>query len=183
MRALLFTAVLITAFQGVAYAENKTTIGDVSFDFDAPSPPLTPAQQAFFQKYKDAVNRHDETALMALQDDSMKSCTVDHGSLLRELGHSIPDTAQVKFFPAADMAKEMGMLDMFYLPVQPTATLGIDSRTDTDQGTKIYTIFRPVRQAGDTFTFIPYCLTDKGKEALEKKKAPPPSSGAAPASK
>jgi hypothetical protein len=34
---------------------------------------------------------------------------------------------------------------------------------------KIFTILRPVRQTGETFAFIPYCLTEKGKALLDQK--------------
>src|SRR5579864_6934144 len=43
------------------------TIGHTTFDFDAPAAPLTAAELRFFQAYKDAVNRRDEAAFMALQ--------------------------------------------------------------------------------------------------------------------
>jgi hypothetical protein len=47
----------------VCSAADSLTIGHMTFDFDATSSPLSAGQQAFFQKYKDAVNRHDAAGL------------------------------------------------------------------------------------------------------------------------
>ena len=166
---------MIAALTTPAFAANSTTIGNTTFDFDAPSPPLTAAQQQFFQKYKDAVNTHSEAALMALQDASLKSCAATSSELLlQDLRRTIPDNAQVKFFNTSeDFAKDIGMADLAYLSAKPTAILGIDSRTTSNNTVKIVTIFRPVRQTGDSYTLIPYCLTEKGKVVLEQKSQPP----------
>lgn len=155
---------------------DSLTIGHTTFNFDAPSSPLTAGQQTFFQKYKDAVNRHDEAALMSLQDDSIKSCTaIGHQLILKDLNKTIPGDAQVRFFPTTeDLAKEMGLGELAYLPVQPTAVLGISGRFKSEHEVKIVTILRPVRQVGETITLVPYCLTEKGKALFEKKKASQP---------
>ena len=174
MRSVLAAAAFFTAFafSPPAVKAEVITIGHSTFDFDAPSSPLTAGQQAFFQKYKDAVNRHDKAALMTLQDDSMKSCAVvsPASRSLQGFGKTIPDDAKVRFFDATDdIAKEMGFGDMAYLSTQPTAVLGVISRTKSEREIKIATILAPVRQIGESFAFVPYCLTDKGKALLEQK--------------
>jgi hypothetical protein len=50
------------AYSTVAANADVITIGRATFDFDAPSSPLTAGQEAFFRQCKDAVNRHDEAA-------------------------------------------------------------------------------------------------------------------------
>jgi hypothetical protein len=98
MRSLLVAAALFTAAYSSAGATDVLTIGHFTFDFDAPSPSLTAEQQAFFRKYKDAVNRHDEAALMALQDGSMSGCAmVSRKSILQAFDKTIPDDAKVRF--------------------------------------------------------------------------------------
>jgi len=175
MTKLIIFVFMIAALITPAFATNSTTIGNTTFDFDAPSPPVTAAQQQFFQKYKDAVNTHSEAALMALQDPSLKGCIATSSKLLlQDLSRTIADNAQVRFFNASeDLAKEMGMADLAYLSAQPTAILGIDSRTMSNNTIKMVTIFRPVRQTGDSYTLIPYCLTEQGKAVLEQKSQPP----------
>lgn len=172
MRAVLaFVLMGAIAMTAAADANDVITLGQMKFDFDAPSPPLTAAQQALFQSYKDAVNRHDEAALMALQDSSIKSCTaLLRKAILRDLDRTIPSNAKVRFFAATgDIGKEMGFGDMAYLSAQPTAVLGIDGSTKSANAINIITILRPVRQNGSQFTLIPYCLTPKGKVFLEQK--------------
>lgn len=164
---LFAAAVLSTSVAGA----DVVTIGRARFDFEAPAPSLTPQQLRFFQAYKEAVNRHDETAFMALQDPSMSGCTaVSRRLLLQNLGRTIPGDAKVRYFAVtADFAKEMGFGDLAYLSAQPTAVLGIDARSVSDREIKIATILAPVRQTGDTWALVPYCLTDKGKALLEQK--------------
>jgi len=164
---LLFAALCATAAE-----KDSITIGGVTFDFGAPSAPLTASQQAFFQKYKDAVNRRDENALLALQDPVRSSCKFDGDQiLLRELRHVIPDQATVRFFPSnTDFAKVFGFGDMAYLSVAPTAVLGISYRSATKERVSITQIMRPVRQSGESITLVPYCLTEKGKNLLEQRK-------------
>jgi hypothetical protein len=141
---------------------DSVTIGDTKFDFDAPSPPLTTGQQALFQRYKDAVNRHDEAALMRLQDDSIKTCAIiGRQIILKDMKNAIPDDAKVVFFATRkDFAKEMGLGELAYLSIQPTAVLGINSKRAM--------ILRPVRQTAESWTLVPYCLTEKGKARLEQ---------------
>lgn len=76
MHSLLVAAAFFIggAYSTAAANADVITIGHATFDFDAPSSPLTAGQEAFFRQYKDAVNRHDEAALMSLQDGSMNSC-------------------------------------------------------------------------------------------------------------
>ncbi len=152
--------------------EDVLTIGHTTFDFDAPAPPLTTQQLQFFEVYKQAVNRHDEAALMSLQDRSMDGCvTVSRELILQNLNKTIPDDAKVRFFPTTtDIAKEMGFGDLAYLSAQPTAVLGILSRTASEHEVKIVTILTPIRQTGDAFAFVPYCLTERGKALLEQKR-------------
>jgi hypothetical protein len=165
MRSLLMAGAFFIAAYSSAVATDAITIGHATFDFDAPSSSLTVGQQAFFRQYKDAVNRHDEGALMSLQDGSMNSCAVvSRKSILQDLDKAIPDDAKVRFFDATeDIAKEMGFGDLAYLSAQPTAVLGIVGGTKSEREIKIVTILRPVRQTGDSFAFVPYCLTEKGK--------------------
>ena len=109
--------------------------------------------------------------MMSLQDDSMKGCAaVSRKLVLQDLNKSIPDEAKVRFFAATeDIAKDMGFGDLAYLSAQPTAVLGITGRTQSEYAIKIMTILRPVRQAGETYALVPYCLTQKGKQLIEEK--------------
>jgi hypothetical protein len=136
VRSLLVAAAFVTAGFSTAAARDVITIGHATFDFDAPSSPLTTGQQAFFRQYKDAVNQHDEASLMALQDASMNSCAVVlRTSILQDLDKTIPDDAKVRFFDATeDIAKEMGFGDLAYLSAQPTAVLGIIGGTKSEPG-------------------------------------------------
>jgi hypothetical protein len=171
VRSLLVAAAFVTAGFSTAAARDVITIGHATFDFDAPSSPLTAGQQAFFRQYKDAVNQHDEASLMALQDASMNSCAVVlRTSILQDLDKTIPDNAKVRFFDATeDIAKEMGFGDLAYLSAQPTAVLGIIGGTKSEREVKMVMILRPVRQREEAFALVPYCLTEKGKALLEQK--------------
>jgi ABC-type molybdate transport system substrate-binding protein len=177
MRSRLAAAVFAAAALSISAAEaNVITIGHTTFDFDAPAAPLSAPELRFFQAYKDAVNRRDETAFMALQDASIDGCTtVGRRLILQNFDKTIPDDAQVRYFAVStDLAKEMGFGDLAYLSAQPTAVLGIIARTGSAREVKIVTILAPVRQTADAFAFVPYCLTDKGKALLEQKNRPPP---------
>ena len=172
MRAFLTTLTLATGLIcSAALAADSVSIGNAKFDFDAPSPPLTPAERDLFARYKAAVDRHDATALMALQDDSLKRCAfVAQDVMLRDLATPIPANAKVRFFPStADMAREMGFGDLAYLSAPPSAVLGISGSTASKTEIKSVTILRPVRQAGARLTLIAYCLTPKGEAVFEKK--------------
>jgi len=171
VRSLLVAAAFVTDRFSTAAARDVITIGHATFDFDAPSSPLTAGQQAFFRQYKDAVNQHDEASLMALQDASMNSCAVVlRTAMLQDLDKTIPDDAKVRFFDATeDIAKEMGFGDLAYLSAQPTAVLGIIGGTKSEREVKMVMILRPVRQTGEAFALVPYCLTEKGKTLLEQK--------------
>ena len=168
MRSLLVAAAFVTDRFSTAAARDVITIGHATFDFDAPSSPLTAGQQAFFRQYKDAVNQHDEASLMALQDASMNSCAVVlRTAMLQDLDKTIPDDAKVRFFDATeDIAKEMGFGDLAYLSAQPTAVLGVSGGTKSKREVKIVMILRPVRQRGEAFAVV---LTEKGKALLEQK--------------
>ena len=152
-------------------SRHSLTIGGVTFDWAPPDPPLTPAQLAFFQSYRKAVNAHDERALLALEEPARSSCRYDgHQILFRDFRFSIPENARVRFFSATkDFAKDFGFGDVAYLPVAPTATLGISfvNATNNHSSAEFY---RPVYQNGDTITLVPYCLTEKGQEMIEQKK-------------
>jgi hypothetical protein len=93
----------------------------------------------------------------------MNSCDiVSRESILQDLDKKIPDDAKVRFFDATeDVAKEMGFGDLAYLSAQPTAVLGIVGGTKSEREIKIVTILRPVRQTGESFAFVPYCLTER----------------------
>jgi hypothetical protein len=173
MRSLLVAAVFLTvaAYSTVAANADVITIGRGTFDFDTPSSPLTAGQQAFFRQYKDAVDRHDEAALMALQDESMNNCAIVARKLiLQDLDKRIPDDAKVRFFDTTeDIAKEMGFGDLAYLSAEPTAVLGIVGGAKSEREIKIVTILRPVRQTRAGFAFVPYCFTEKGTALFEQK--------------
>lgn len=173
MRSWFATAGLFAAMALSTAAANADVakVGRSTFDFDAPAAPLTALQLRFFQAYKDAVNRHDEAALMSLQDTSMSACaTIVRKMIVQDVDKTIPDDAKVRFFAATpDLAKEMGFGDLAYLSAQPTAVLGVVARTKSEREIRVVTILRPVRQTGDGFAFVPYCLSDKGKALLEQK--------------
>lgn len=173
MRPWLVAAGLFAAaaFSTSAAKADILTVGRTTFDFDAQAAPLTAQELRFFQAYKDAVNRHDEAAFMALQDASMNGCTtVGRRLILQNLDRTIPDDAKVRYFAVTtDVAAEMGFGDLAYLSAQPTAVLGIVARTGSERAVKIVTILAPVRQAGETLALIPYCLTGKGKALLDQK--------------
>ena len=173
MRSLLAVTTMAMAalLLAVVARSDVITIGHARFDFDAPSPPLSAGEHELFQRFKDAVNKHDKAALMALQDSSIKRCTlVAHDVILRDLGTTIPDNAKVRFFASTgDIANEMGFGDLAYLSAQPTAVLGIMAKTGSEKELKSVTILRPVRQVGNNRSLIPYCLTPKGAAILEKK--------------
>jgi hypothetical protein len=80
LAAAAFFAIIV--FSTVTANADVITIGHTTFDFDAPSSPLTAGQQSFFQHFKDAINRRDEAALMSLQDNSVSSCTVVNRKLI-----------------------------------------------------------------------------------------------------
>lgn len=178
MRFLLLAGAFLSfgACSTMTARADVVTIGHATFDFDAPSSPLTAEQQAFFERYKDAVNRHDDAALMSLQDGSMASCTaVSRKLILQDLDKTIPADAKVRFFDATeDIAKDMGFGDLAYLSVQPTAIIGVVGGAKSEREVKIVTILRPVRKTGDTYTFVPYCLTEKGKAILDQKNGTQP---------
>jgi hypothetical protein len=165
MRSFLTRTLLLfvyIAYVSVAGHADSLTFGDTKFDFDAPAPQLTTEQRALFQRYKDAVNRRDEAALMSIQDGSMNACAiVARQIILKDMKSNIPDGAKVVFFATSkDFDREMGFGDLAYLSIQPTAVMGINSKRAM--------ILRPVRQRGESWTLIPYCLTEKGKVRLEQ---------------
>jgi hypothetical protein len=169
----LLTTVLFFV-PALGQSSHSLTIGGTTFDCATPAPPLNPSQQSFFQSYKNAVNAHDESALLALEDPARSSCKYDGRQILfRDFRFSIPPNAKVRFFPATkDFAKDFGLGDVAYLPVAPTATLGISYTSATKDHISSKEILRPVRQRGDTITLIPYCLTEKGQHLLEQKTQP-----------
>jgi hypothetical protein len=173
MQSWLVAAALFigSAYSTVAANADVITIGRTTFDFDAPFPPLTAGQEALFRRYQDAVNQHDEAALMSLQDASINSCaTVARQAILQDMDKTIPDDVKVRFFDATeDIAQAMGLGDVLYLSARPTAVLGIVGSSKSEREIKIVTILRPVRQTGEAFAFVPYCLTEKGKALLERK--------------
>ena len=155
----------------LAQSNHSLTIGGVTFDWSASAPPLTNSQQAFFQSYRNAVNAHDEKALLALEEPVRSSCKYDgHQILFRDFRFSIPENAKVRFFPATkDFAKDFGFGDVAYLPLAPTATLGISFASATRNHVGSVEVYRPIYQSGDTITLLPYCLTDKGQYVLNQK--------------
>lgn len=174
MRLLFLAGVFLSfaAYSTATATADVVTIGHATFDFDSPPSPLTAEQEAFFQRYKDAVNRHDDVALMSLQDGSMNSCAaVSRKLILQDLDKTtIPVDAKVRFFDVTeDIAKEMDIADLAYLSTQPTAILGIIGGTKSEREVKIITILRPVRQTGNSYAFVAYCLTEKGKALLQQK--------------
>ena len=167
---LLATAILIVA-SAWPQSKNLTTINGITFDWAAPAPALTPAQQAFFESYKKAVNAHDESALLALEDPSRSSCKFDGSQLLlRDFRRPIPENARVRFFSSnKDLAKAFGFGDVAYLSTEPTAILGISFGSSSANHVSSTQILRPIRQSGDTITIVPFCLTEKGQQLLAHK--------------
>ena len=106
----------------------------------------------------------------------MNSCAfVSRKLILQHFDKTIPDSVKVRFFDATeDIAKEMGFGDLAYPSAQPTAVLGITGRTTSEREIKIVTILAPVRQTGESFAFVPHCLTEKGKALLEQKRGTQP---------
>jgi hypothetical protein len=153
-----------------AQSNQSLTIGGVTFDWAAPAPPLTPAQKAFFQSYKTAINAHDERALLAL-GPARSGCKYDgHQILFRDFRFPIPENAKVRFFSATkDFAKDFGFGDVAYLPLAPTATFAVSFSSATKNHVSSTDIYRPFYQSGDTITLIPYCLTEKGEHLIEQK--------------
>ena len=155
------------AFAGAALAD-KTTINGVTFDFDAPAPALSQAQNAFASSYRNAVNHRDRAALMALEHPSISSCTyLNERMRFADFRHTIPASGpasvKVRFFASShDLVKAMDMEKLVYLPVRPTAILGISVETREQNMIKSFTILRPVRQEGQTIRIVPYCLTPEG---------------------
>lgn len=172
-RFTLGTLVIATLALALAMGQSKhsLTIGGTTFDWATPASPLTNSQQAFFQSYRNAVNAHDEKVLLALEEPARSSCKFDgHQILFRDFRYSIPADAKVRLFPAAkDFAKDFGFGDTAYLPIAPTATLGISFASTTKDHVSAAEIYRPIHQSGDTITLIPYCLTEKGQQLLEQK--------------
>ena len=161
----------LTAAVVSAQSNHSLTIGGTTFDWAAPAPPLTPSQQAFLQSYRNAVNAHNESALLALEDPARSSCKHDGRQiLLKDLQRSIPDNAKVRFFPATrDFAKDFGLGDLAYLPIAPTAMLGISFGSATKDRISSSQILRPIRESEGAITLVPYCLTEKGQKLLEQK--------------
>ncbi len=166
-----FLAMVFFLAPAMAQSNHSLTIGGVTFDWASPAPPLTKSQQAFFQSYRNAVNAHDEKALLALEEPARSSCKYDgHQILFRDFRFSIPADAKVRFFPATkDFAKDFGFGDVAYLPVAPTATLGISFASTTKNHVSSAEFYRPIYQSGETITLVPYCLTEKGQHLLEQK--------------
>jgi hypothetical protein len=167
---ILAITALAPTFMG-PQSKDSTMMNGVTFDFGAPAPQLTRAQQAFFTSYKNAVNARDESALLDLEDPARSGCKYDGRQiLLRDFRFSIPENAKVRFFPAQkDFAKAFGLGNVAYLPIAPTATLGISFGSATKDHVSSTEILRPIRQSGDTITLVPYCLTEKGQHLLKQK--------------
>jgi len=174
MRRFAFGLLAISAIavaSASAQSHDSTTIGGATFDWGAPAPPLTPAQQVFFQRYKNAINAHDESALLALEEPVRSSCKYDgHQIMFRDFRFTIPENAKVRFFTTTkEFIKDFGFGDIAYLPVSPTGTFGVSFAIATKNHVSSTEILRPIRQSGDTITLIPNCLTEKGQHLLEQK--------------
>jgi len=174
MRKFILASLAITALPAAlasAQSHDSTTIGGATFDWGAPAPPLSPAQHEFFQRYKNAINTHDENALLALEEPIRSGCKYDgHQIIFRDFRFSIPENAKVRFFSTTkDLVKDFGFGDIAYLPVAPTATFGVSFAIASKNHVSSTEILRPIRQNGDTITLIPYCLTEKGQHLVEEK--------------
>jgi hypothetical protein len=163
--------VLLSAACASAQTKDSLTIGNTTFDFAAPAPPLNAAEQAFFQKYRDAINARNESELLALQDAAIKSCKYDGRQfLLKNLRYTIPANAKVRLFPVkADLVKAFGLGEMVYMPVTPTAVLAIEYQNATKDHVSVVQIMQAVRESGDTIALAPYCLTEKGEQLRKEK--------------
>jgi hypothetical protein len=163
---IVLMCLLVVAVKQVhGQSKDSFTIGNLTFDFAAPAPPLTAAQQAFFERYKQAVNGRDKGALLAMQDPSVSRCKYDGREfLLQNLRYTIPARVKVRLFPSADLVKAFGMGEMAYMPVEPTALLGVEYENSTKDHVSVVQIIQPIRESGGTMTLVPYCLTDKGEQ-------------------
>lgn len=168
LKLLNVIAILIlarTAAQATAQSKDSFTIGNLTFDFAAPAPPLTPSQQEFFERYKQAINTRDKEAVLALQDPAVSSCKYDGREfLLRNLRYTILARAKVRLFPGTDLVKAFGLGEMAYMPVEPTALLGIEYENSTKEHISVVQIMQPIRESGGAITLVPYCLTEKGEQ-------------------
>jgi hypothetical protein len=125
---ILMIALTIAAFTTFPAFADSLKIGDVTYDFDAPAELLTPPQQELADKFKDAVNRDDEAALMALIDKSYDSCKNKFPYLItKDLKITIPDNAKIRFFPISagkDPASVFRMGKMANLSAPPNNSFG-----------------------------------------------------------
>jgi hypothetical protein len=169
----IWVACLLTS--GVLTASGQTKevlkMGDLTFDFGSPAPPLTIPEQSFFERYRDAVNARDESALVALEDPSVKSCKFEGREfLIRNFRYTVPADAKVRLFPIhEDLAKAAGMGSIAYMPVIPTAVLAISYHNSTTNHVSSVSIMQAIRETGDSITVVPYCLTDKGEQMRKDK--------------
>jgi hypothetical protein len=166
-------SLLAGSFVAAAQTADSVTVGGVTFDFAEPAPPLTADQQSFYRQFREAINSRNASALLALQNPAVNNCKhAANEILLRDMRYTIPENAKVRLFPSTvDIAKEAGMGDVAYLPIAPTAMLGVSYRVATKDHVSLTQIMQPVRQDGDRITLVPYCLTEKGQELMNKKKA------------
>ena len=169
--SLVFLTMIFFLAVALAQSHDSTTIGGATFDWGAPAPPLTPAQKAFFQRYKNAINAHDESALLALEEPVRSGCKYDgHQIIFRDFRFPIPENAKVRFFSTTkDFIKDFGFGDIAYLPVAPTGTFGVSFAVATRNHVSSTEILRPIRQSGDAITLIPNCLTEKGNQLFAQK--------------
>lgn len=154
-----------------ASAQNSLTIGDITFDFADPAPPLTGAEQNFFQRYREAVNARDMGGLLALQDPAASSCKFDGREfLLKNLRYTIPADAKVRIFAVKeDLAKAAGLGSIAYMPAMPTGVLAIGYQNATKNHVSAVQIMQPIVERGDAITLAPYCLTEKGEQLRKEK--------------
>lgn len=154
-----------------ASAQNSLTIGDITFDFAAPAPPLTGAEQSFFQRYREAVNARDTGGLLALQDSAASSCKFDGREfLLKYLRYTIPADAKVRIFVVKeDLAKAAGLGSVAYMPTTPTGVLAIGYQNSTKNHVSAVQIMQPIVERGEAITLAPYCLTEKGEQLRKEK--------------
>src|ERR1700761_3885009 len=115
MKLTRSTWLICIVVSGVVAASGQTKevlkIGDLTFDFGSPAPPLSAAEQSFFERYREAVNARDENALVALEDSSVKSCKFEGREFLtRNFRYTVPADAKIRLFPIhEDLAKAVGM--------------------------------------------------------------------------
>ena len=162
MKKLCLYAFLIVAVCEASYAFNSVTINGITFDFEAPSEPLTKEQQDFFGIVKNAAGNKVETE--KLIDDSIKSCKyINEEMTYKDLNVPMGENPIVRFFKAPEnITEKIGMPGISHMATKPDFVLGISANGNM--------ALIPVKSVESSYKIVPFCLTDKGNELYTKMK-------------